>query len=114
MNKKITTNDIKTKIMALSKYVPVVGLWLIGFPGETEETLENTYQFILELKPYMYHNFISHYIPLNNTVGYELAKKEGGTFLKAVNGKCVSYIPPTLTEEILKKYYKKMSEAEKE
>lgn len=108
MNKKITVDDIREKIKTLSKYVSISGLWLIGFPGETEESLENSYQLLAELKPYMSHNYISHYIPLNHTVGYDLAKQEGGTFLTAVNSKCVSYIPPTLTEEILKKYYKKM------
>lgn len=36
------------------------------------------------------------------------------SFFSAKRTASVSYIPPTLTEEILKKYYKKMSEAEKE
>lgn len=47
MNKQTTVQDMKKGIQALKKHgIKIFGLFLIGFPGETEETAKETLRFI--------------------------------------------------------------------
>jgi radical SAM superfamily enzyme YgiQ (UPF0313 family) len=52
-----------------------IGFFIIGLPGETEETMERTIKFAIELDP-MIANF-SMLTPYPGTIVYEIAKREG-------------------------------------
>lgn len=55
MNKKAKVDDYRKAIKLLKKYgINQCCSFIIGFPGETEETIEETYQFINECKPTYY------------------------------------------------------------
>lgn len=56
MNKKINVSDYKTGHSLLKKYgIPTMAMLIIGFPGETKETVQETIDFIEEIKPDFYH-----------------------------------------------------------
>ncbi len=104
MGKNFTTSKAFERIKLLSNYVKVNGLFLIGFPGETTESLQNTFQFVKELKPFLSKKWVSLYQPIKNTNGYFRALKEG-TFRKELkNNATVAYIPEGLSEEDLLRY----------
>ncbi len=47
MNKKISVDEYKRGLNLLSKYdINTFGSFIVGFPGETEESIENTYDLI--------------------------------------------------------------------
>jgi radical SAM superfamily enzyme YgiQ (UPF0313 family) len=52
-----------------------IGFFIIGLPGETEETMERTIKFAIELDP-MIANF-SMLTPYPGTIVYEIAKRQG-------------------------------------
>ncbi len=104
MGKNFTINKAFDKIRLLSNYVKVNGLFLIGFPGETKESLQNTFQFVKELKPFLYKKWVSLYQPIKNTNGYFRALKEGTFHNELKNNAAVSYIPEGLSEADLIKY----------
>jgi radical SAM superfamily enzyme YgiQ (UPF0313 family) len=52
-----------------------IGFFIIGLPGETEETMERTIKFAIDLDP-MIANF-SMLTPYPGTIVYEIAKREG-------------------------------------
>jgi radical SAM superfamily enzyme YgiQ (UPF0313 family) len=52
-----------------------IGFFIIGLPGETEETMERTIRFAIELDP-MIANF-SMLTPYPGTIVYEIAKRQG-------------------------------------
>lgn len=52
MQRRYTTNDYKTLIYKLNNAAPAIGIGvdvIIGFPGETEEDFQETYDFLKEL-----------------------------------------------------------------
>ncbi len=56
MNKKINISDYKTGHSLLKKYgIPTMAMLIIGFPGETKESVQETIDFIEEIKPDFYH-----------------------------------------------------------
>ena len=60
MNRKYTTAEVKEIIERLRRYYDDVMLTtdiIVGFPGETEEEFETTYQFLKEVKLYKMHVF---------------------------------------------------------
>ena len=57
MNKKLDIEKAKENIALLKKYgISVHLLFIIGYPGETNETIEETRQFIIENKPDTFSN----------------------------------------------------------
>ncbi|MDY0234637.1 MAG: tRNA (N(6)-L-threonylcarbamoyladenosine(37)-C(2))-methylthiotransferase MtaB [Gudongella sp.] len=52
MNRKYTTSEYKEKALLIKKYMPNVGLTtdiIVGFPGETDEEFEETYNYVKEI-----------------------------------------------------------------
>lgn len=52
MNRKYTTSEYKEKVLLIKKYMPNVGLTtdiIVGFPGETDQEFEETYNFVKEI-----------------------------------------------------------------
>lgn len=59
MNKSATIEEYREAISKLKKYnIPVMVYLLIGFPGETKETFNETLLFLKEMKPDFYRPFI--------------------------------------------------------
>ena len=108
MNKKTSVEKIRKNVKTLSKYTNVHGLWMVGYPYETIDTLKNSWNLMKELAPYIHSNWISHYIPLYATVGYHMAMEEGGKFNQGIDNRHVAYIPKGLTQDILIEYRTKM------
>jgi radical SAM PhpK family P-methyltransferase len=62
MNKQVTVDKLKNGVVMLQKHgIKMHGMFLVGFPGETEETVEETINFIknvnfttLSVKPWFY------------------------------------------------------------
>ena len=60
MNRRYTTDQFREITKRLRKAYPNVNLTtdiIVGFPGETEEEFEKTYQFLKEIKFYKMHIF---------------------------------------------------------
>ncbi len=56
MNKKLKVEDYVSAHKILQKYgIVTIGMFIIGFPGETIETVKDTIQFIEEVQPTFYH-----------------------------------------------------------
>lgn len=52
INKKLKIEEIKSKIEILKKYnMQIHASFILGNPGDTEETLKNTIKFVKEIKP---------------------------------------------------------------
>lgn len=50
MKKGFTTSQVREGVRIAKKYgISITASWIIGFPGETKETVRNTLNFILEL-----------------------------------------------------------------
>lgn len=52
MNRKYTVSEYKEKVLLIKKYMPNAGLTtdiIVGFPGETDEEFEETYNFVKEI-----------------------------------------------------------------
>lgn len=55
MNKKVMLEQLEHGILLLKKYsILTIGLFIVGFPGETENTVQDTVAFIQRLKPDFY------------------------------------------------------------
>lgn len=78
MNKQVKVQDNKNVIQWAKKYgITSRAFFIILFPGETRETLEETKQFILDTNPDQY--FISTFIPYPGTACGEKPKEFGIT-----------------------------------
>ena len=113
MNKKTSTDKIRKTLPLLSKYTQIYALWIVGYPYETIESLENSYKLAVEMQQYIEFSWVSHYIPLFGTEGYKMAKKSGGQFLEISNNKTISFIPKGLTSNTLIEYRKRIMELNK-
>jgi radical SAM superfamily enzyme YgiQ (UPF0313 family) len=66
MNKKVKVQDNKDVIQWAKKYgITSRCFFIIGFPGETRETIEETKQFIIDADPDQY--FVSNFTPYPGT-----------------------------------------------
>jgi len=76
IDKKIDHDTIRRAFEnAKAVGLETIGFFIIGLPGETEETMERTIQFAIELDP-MIANF-SMLTPYPGTMVYEIAKRQG-------------------------------------
>ncbi len=78
MNKEATVDQNYQVIQWAKKYgITARAFFVIGFPGETKETLEETKQFIMRAQPDQY--FVSNFVPYPGTDVYRNPKKYGIT-----------------------------------
>jgi anaerobic magnesium-protoporphyrin IX monomethyl ester cyclase len=76
IDKKIDHDTIRRAFKnAKGVGLETIGFFIIGLPGETEETMERTIKFAIELDP-MIANF-SMLTPYPGTIVYEIAKRQG-------------------------------------
>ncbi|ACL03855.1 Radical SAM domain protein [Desulfatibacillum aliphaticivorans] len=76
MNKKITLAQSAEACRLTKKYgIAAHSSWVIGYPGETPDTVEDTVRFILKNKPATANLAVLR--PYPNTPAYEIAKESG-------------------------------------
>lgn len=80
IDKKIDHNTIRQAFVNAKKVgLETIGFFIIGLPGDTEESMERTIQFACEVDP-MIANF-SMMTPYPGTKVYEIAKRQGRLLL---------------------------------
>ena len=90
MNRKYTTVEVKEIIERLRRYYDDVMLTtdiIVGFPGETEEEFEVTYQFLKEVKLYKMHVF--QYSPRKGTRAAVMPNQIDGNIKEARSKKLI-------------------------
>lgn len=112
MGKKFTSRAAFDALRRLSEArLTVYPLFLIGFPGESRESLDHTLAFIRAAKPFLKSGvWVSYYQPTPKSVGYELAKRRNPNFV-AKRNEDITYVDPNLTREILTEYRQAMMTA---
>lgn len=115
MSKGTTRAESKTAVLRLGKAIPkrLVGLFLIGYPGETEESLKSTLSFVRETKHVYKHIWVSYFIPVPDTPGMQLAVKHGTIIKRPVSNREITYVDNNLTEDVLREYHRLIMEAAK-
>jgi len=103
MGKNITREVIYEKVKLLSKYVAVHGLFLIGYPGETIQSLQNTIDFVKRTKKYLSAIWVSYYVPIPNTAGFDAALNNGIITNSEIDNRAIGYVDNNLTVEVLQK-----------
>ncbi len=101
MEKGFTAEKALDKLRLLSVYVRVHGLFLIGFPGETPDTLAQTTAFVTAAAPLLSHVWVSHYQPVPGTRGYTLALDQGEILPDACSNLSVGYVNKGLSRQLL-------------
>ena len=90
MNRKYTTDEVKEIIERLRRYYDDVMLTtdiIVGFPGETEEEFETSYQFLKEVKLYKMHVF--QYSPRKGTRAAVMPNQIDGNIKEARSKKLI-------------------------
>ena len=90
MNRKYTTSEVKEIIERLRRYYDDVMLTtdiIVGFPGETEEEFETTYQFLKQAKLYKMHVF--QYSPRKGTRAAVMPNQIDGNIKEARSKKLI-------------------------
>jgi len=113
MKKGITLQQIRNAISKTRRVgIKTYGMFMIGFPGETEETLKETEEFIKTLKLDDMACFL--FTPLPGSEIYDNINKYGyyrEDWEKGNSMEDVLFIPNGLTEEIMKQYLEKFDNA---
>ena len=102
INKKITLAEIRRKVtMTRQAGIATKGFFIIGFPWETKQTIQETVDFALSLD--LSDLNIFPLTPFPGTAVYEQARLEG-TFdddWSRMDLQQIVYVPPTLSDQIL-------------
>ncbi len=78
----------------------VACLFLMGFPGETRQSLQATVEFVQNNRQYMSGWWVSYYQPVPMTRGWEMAKERVGEVNGGWNTE-ITYLDPNLTVDDL-------------
>jgi radical SAM superfamily enzyme YgiQ (UPF0313 family) len=105
MGKGFDSETAYTKLRMLNDQtnIPVGTLFLIGFPGETEESLQNTLRFVRRIRPFS-GCWVSYYQPVRGTKGYEMALAHTRKVKSGRRNTSITYVDPGLSEKILFNY----------
>ena len=103
MNRKYTTDQFRHVVELLRNAYPEVHLTtdvIVGFPGETEEEFNKTYEFLKEIKFYKMHVF--KYSPRSGTVADKMPNQIDGNIKEERSNKLIE-----LSDENEKEYNQK-------
>ena len=103
MNRKYTTDQFRHVVELLRNAYPEVHLTtdvIVGFPGETEEEFNKTYEFLKEIKFYKMHVF--KYSPRSGTVAAKMPNQIDGKIKEERSNKLIE-----LSDENEKEYNQK-------
>jgi anaerobic magnesium-protoporphyrin IX monomethyl ester cyclase len=113
MKKDITVEQAKKAIdMTKKAGLLTMGLFILGFPGETEETLKETTDFIYECK--LDDIICAFYLPLPGSEAYQDIEKHGTYHEDFENSNSTEpqvFVPQGTTVEMLKFYHAKCQNA---
>jgi radical SAM superfamily enzyme YgiQ (UPF0313 family) len=93
----------KVKMLRDETGANVGTLFIIGFPGETTGSLDNTLHFIERMRPFA-GNWVSYYQPVPGTKGYDMALARGNTVKSSRRNMFITYVDPNLTARLLFTY----------
>jgi len=91
MNRKYTTEEYKSIVEKIRKYMPDAGITtdiIVGFPGETEEEFQETYEFVKEIGFYRIHVF--KYSPRKGTPASKMDEQIHGSIKHERSEKLIS------------------------
>ena len=111
MGKTFTPQKAYDKLKLLSRHVPVNGLFLIGYPGETVESLTTTLAFVREVRSFLSQKWVSYYQPVPSTVGHTMTHSHGTTFSNVQDNSRPNYIDNNLTPDDLIHFHREISNA---
>lgn len=111
MGKHTNYKRIIERFSLLSKEIQTHVLLLIGFPGETEESLKKTLALAKLVKSWGAMCSVSLYQPIPKTVGYEMALKKGKILSSSIDNKKLSYLDRNLTADVLMDYRQRILDA---
>lgn len=97
----------KIKMLHEETHLPIGTLFIIGFPGETEESLQNTLDFIRRIRPFA-GSWVSYYQPVRGTKGYEMAMERNSQTKAGRRNTQISYVDPNLSRKLLFRYHYQM------
>jgi len=105
MNKKASVQDNKRAIYLTKRYgMKAKAYFIVNFPGETEETVQETLRFVEETKPDKW--LLSAFVPLPGSPTFHYPKRYGINWLSSnwedyyLVGKDGSFKPSFSTEEL--------------
>ena len=102
MGKKFTADEAQAAVRRLhGRGIRVACLFLIGFPGETVDSLANTVEFVDRNRRYMSGWWVSYYQPVPSTKGWEMVKERTGEEISGGWNTDISYVDPDLTRQDL-------------
>ena len=102
MGKTFTAQEAKEKIQQLhAAGIRTAALFMIGFPGETKQSLRNTLRLLNDSRKYLSGWWVSYYQPVPYTRGWELAKERVPNYKRGEWNTEISYLDPNLTEQDL-------------
>lgn len=104
MNRKYTCEEFKKVTVLLRKYIEDVNLTtdiIVGFPGETEEEFNKTFEFLKEIKFYKMHVF--KYSPREGTPASKMLNQIDGK-IKEKRSKVLIQLSDENQEQYNKKY----------
>lgn len=110
MNRKYTIEEFEKGVGLLRKVYPKVHLTtdvIVGFPGETEEEFQKTYEFLKKIRFYKMHIF--KYSPRNGTVAAKMPNQIDGNVKEERSGKLIE-LSDKNEEEYQKQYIGKQVE----
>ncbi len=109
MKKNTNTGQIRRSVELIRKHnIDVAGFFILGFPGETEEDMEKTIAFSLELD-LIRANFFT-YLPFPGTESFETLKRAGkldGMDLKRFYFMNAAFLPEGIDRAALKNLQRK-------
>ena len=109
MNKGITVDQVRHAIKLTKKYkISALGYFMLGYPGETEQSMQETVDFIKELK--LFDIAAQPFVPFPGTDIYKHAIQNGNLeedWEKIGNFSEMAYTPHGLSKEMIAKYLNK-------
>lgn len=99
MGKTFTASEAESKLRELHRRGHHVAcLFLMGFPGETRQSLQATVDFVARTRRYMSGWWVSYYQPVPNTAGWKLACERAGRRVDGDRNTEIVYLDPNITE----------------
>lgn len=110
MGKGTSRADNMLAVRRLYEAIPgrLTGLFMVGYPGEDEDSLKNTLAFIRETRACYHRVWVSYFVPIPGTVGAQQARARGEIIEDASQCFEPAYIDDQLSVDVLCSYRERM------